>query len=74
MRYTIVVGKLDIITQEVDKYLKNGWELVGGLTTATKGSVVEYSQAMVREEQQAKPQATTSKAPSKRTAKKVSLD
>lgn len=66
-KYKIVTGKLENITDEIVKQLNDGWDLVGGLTTATKGSIVEYAQAFTREIiEEVKPEPK----PKRRTRKK----
>jgi hypothetical protein len=48
MRYVIVTGEYPVdLEQKVNKHLREGWELVGGVCIETVNNVVYYFQAMV---------------------------
>jgi hypothetical protein len=48
MRYVIVTGVYkNSFEAEVDQYLKEGWELVGGLVIGMVGQTTYYHQAMI---------------------------
>ena len=47
--YIVITGRLETISGDINRHLKAGWDLVGGLTAATKGSVIEYAQALTKE-------------------------
>ena len=64
-KYIILTGKVEDVTSSIIKHINDDWHLVGGLTTATRGSIVEYSQALTKEViEEVKP------APKRRTRKK----
>ena len=48
MRYVIVTGvHKNSFESEVNQYLKEGWELVGGLVIGIQGSSTYYYQAVI---------------------------
>jgi hypothetical protein len=48
MKYVIVTGVYkNSFESEVDQYLKEGWELVGGLVIGMVGQTTYYHQAMI---------------------------
>jgi len=48
MRYVIVTGIYkNSFESEVDKYLEEGWELVGGLVIGMVGQTTYYHQSMI---------------------------
>ena len=48
MKYVIVTGVYkNSFETKVDQYLKEGWELVGGLVIGTVGQTTYYHQAMI---------------------------
>lgn len=47
--YKVITGKIPALEQEVATLLADGWELIGGVTSVQKGSVVEYAQSLAKD-------------------------
>ena len=48
-KYIILNGRHEELTNKIIKHINEGWDLLGGITSTTQGSVVMYSQALTKE-------------------------
>jgi len=47
--YKVITGKIPALEQEINELLNDGWELIGGITSAPRGSLIEYAQSLAKD-------------------------